>query len=104
MTPVIGITTYEDQASWRNWSARAAILPYVYVDSVRRSGGRAVMLPPGGEDDEGGKQWAGQLLHVFKHDGYEAAWKQLLEWRVALKRGRPACGTARRGTRGRRFP
>jgi hypothetical protein len=43
-----------------------------------------------GEDDEGGKQWAGKLLHVFKHDGYEAAWKQLLEWRIALKRGRTA--------------
>jgi hypothetical protein len=43
-----------------------------------------------GEDDEQGKQWAGQLLRVFKHDGYEAAWKQLLEWRVALKHGRPA--------------
>src|SRR5207302_1202490 len=36
MTPVIGITTYEDQASWRGWSARAAMLPYVYVDAVRR--------------------------------------------------------------------
>jgi hypothetical protein len=43
-----------------------------------------------GDDDEAGKRWAGQLLHVFKHDGYEAAWKQLLEWRVELKRGRPA--------------
>jgi hypothetical protein len=43
-----------------------------------------------GDDDEAGKQWAGQLLHVFKHDGYEAAWKQLLAWRVALARGRPA--------------
>jgi hypothetical protein len=42
-----------------------------------------------GDDDEQGKQWAGQLLHVFKHDGYETAWKHLLEWRVALKRGRP---------------
>ncbi len=52
MTPVIGITTYEDQASWRGWSARAAMLPYVYVDAVRRSGGRAVMLPPGGDDEE----------------------------------------------------
>ena len=52
MTPVIGITTYEDQASWRGWSARAAMLPYVYVDAVRRSGGRAVMLPPGGDDQE----------------------------------------------------
>ena len=43
-----------------------------------------------GEDDEQGKQWAGQLLHVFKHEGYETAWKQLLEWRVALKHGRAA--------------
>jgi len=43
-----------------------------------------------GDDDEAGKQWAGQLLHVFKHEGYEPAWKQLLEWRVALKCGRPA--------------
>jgi putative glutamine amidotransferase len=52
MTPVIGITTYEDHGSWRGWSARAAILPYVYVDAVRRSGGRPVLLPPGGDDDE----------------------------------------------------
>jgi hypothetical protein len=43
-----------------------------------------------GEDDEAGKQWAGQLLHIFKHEGYEAAWTQLLGWRVALKQGRPA--------------
>jgi putative glutamine amidotransferase len=59
MTPVIGITTYEDQGSWRNWSARAAILPYVYVDSVRRSGGRAVLLPPGGDDAEASATVAG---------------------------------------------
>src|ERR1043165_7495932 len=52
MTPVIGITTYEDQASWRGWAARAAILPYVYVDAEWRSGGRAVLLPPGGDDAE----------------------------------------------------
>ena len=52
MTPIIGITTYEDHASWRGWSARAAMLPYVYVDAVRRSGGRAVLLPPGGDDEE----------------------------------------------------
>jgi putative glutamine amidotransferase len=52
MTPVIGITTYEDHASWRNWSAQAAMLPWVYVDAVRHSGGRPVLLPPGGDDDE----------------------------------------------------
>lgn len=43
-----------------------------------------------GDDDEAGKRWAGHLLHVFKHDGYETAWEQLLEWRVGLRHGRPA--------------
>ena len=54
MTPVIGIATYEDEAAWRSWKARAAILPYTYVDAVRRGGGRPVLLPPGGGDDEAG--------------------------------------------------
>src|SRR4029079_7154736 len=27
-------------------------LPYVYVDAVRRSGARAILLPPGGDDEE----------------------------------------------------
>ena len=35
------------------------MLPYVYVDAVRRSGGRAVMLPPGGDDDEASATVAG---------------------------------------------
>ena len=43
-----------------------------------------------GDDDEAGRGWAGRLLHVFKHEGYEPAWKQLLEWRVGLRHGRPA--------------
>jgi hypothetical protein len=40
-----------------------------------------------GEDDEAGKKWAGDVLHSFKHDGYESAWQRLLEWRVGLRRG-----------------
>lgn len=43
-----------------------------------------------GENDEEGKRWAGQVLHDFKHSGYEAAWKQWLEWRKSMRRGRPA--------------
>jgi hypothetical protein len=43
-----------------------------------------------GDNNESGTEWAGQLLHVFKHDGYETAWKQLLEWRVALNHGHAA--------------
>jgi hypothetical protein len=41
-----------------------------------------------GEADEAGKQWAGDLLHKLKHDGYETTWQELLEWRVGLRRGR----------------
>jgi len=43
-----------------------------------------------GDEDEAGQEWAGDLLHVFKHDGYGAAWSRLLAWRSALKRGRAA--------------
>ncbi|HEV3118262.1 MAG TPA: hypothetical protein VGY58_14525 [Gemmataceae bacterium] len=40
-----------------------------------------------GDEDEAGRQWAGALLHTFKHDGYEGAWQQLLRWRLGLRRG-----------------
>lgn len=43
-----------------------------------------------GEDDEAGQSWAGELLHVFKHEGCDAAWGRLLEWRAGLRQGRPA--------------
>lgn len=59
MSPVIGITTYDDHAAWRGWNARAALLPYAYVDSVRNAGGRAVLLPPGGTDAEARETVAG---------------------------------------------
>ena len=38
-----------------------------------------------GEDSDTGKAWASELLHVFKHDGYEAAWAKLLDWRGRLR-------------------
>ncbi len=59
MTPVIGIATYDDEAAWRNWRTRAALLPYTYVDAVRKSGGRPVLLPPGGTDEEASAAVAG---------------------------------------------
>jgi putative glutamine amidotransferase len=59
MTPVIGITTYDVEARWGAWEAHTALLPFVYVDAVRRSGGRAVLLPPGGDDNEASATVAG---------------------------------------------
>ena len=59
MTPVIGIATYDDDATWRGWTHRAALLPYAYVNAVRSSGGRPVLLPPGGTAEEAGEAVAG---------------------------------------------
>lgn len=34
-----------------------------------------------GEEGEAGKQWAGDVLHTAKHEGYEPLWERLLELR-----------------------
>jgi gamma-glutamyl-gamma-aminobutyrate hydrolase PuuD len=43
--PVIGITAYEETASWNQWSALASLLPARYVQSVERAGGIALLIP-----------------------------------------------------------
>jgi hypothetical protein len=37
-----------------------------------------------GEDSEEGKAWLDGLMHVFKHDGYDAAWERLTALRSGL--------------------
>ena len=49
MRPVIGITSYAQEASWGVWKLPAALIPLAYVDAVERAGGRAVVIPPSGE-------------------------------------------------------
>jgi gamma-glutamyl-gamma-aminobutyrate hydrolase PuuD len=44
--PVIGITTYAQDASWGVWRMPAALIPLDYVDAVERAGGRPVLIPP----------------------------------------------------------
>jgi putative glutamine amidotransferase len=44
--PLIGISSYLDQAAWGVWSQRAALIPHSYVAAVTRAGGVAVLLPP----------------------------------------------------------
>ena len=34
-----------------------------------------------GETDEAGTAWAGEVLHAFTHDGYDAAWEKRVTWR-----------------------
>ncbi len=38
-----------------------------------------------GEKNADGTAWAESLLHTFKHDGYESAREQLLNWRTNLR-------------------
>lgn len=43
-----------------------------------------------GEENAAGEAWAGQILHVFKHDGYEQAYEELLGWQSGLRGGKRA--------------
>src|SRR4051812_26816025 len=46
MAPVIGPTTYREDAAWGGWHQRAALLPAQYAGAVGSCGGVAVRLPP----------------------------------------------------------
>ena len=43
-----------------------------------------------GETNESGSAWATEMMHAFKHAGYEAAWGLLLTWRSGLQEGKRA--------------
>lgn len=58
--PVIGITSYLEQASYGIWSQESAILPRTYLDAVLRAGGIPVVLPSIGD---------GQAEYVAHLDG-----------------------------------
>jgi gamma-glutamyl-gamma-aminobutyrate hydrolase PuuD len=46
MRPIIGITSYAQEASWGAWTLPAALLPLSYVRSVEQAGGRPLLIPP----------------------------------------------------------
>lgn len=48
-TPVIGLTTYREQATWGVWQQRADVLPTQYAAAVEETGGVPVLLPPVGQ-------------------------------------------------------
>jgi putative glutamine amidotransferase len=44
--PVIGITTYAQEATWGGWTEPAAFTPLAYVRAVEHAGGRPLLVPP----------------------------------------------------------
>ena len=45
-SPVIGLSTYREQAKWGVWDQPADLLPTKYADIVAAAGGAPVLLPP----------------------------------------------------------
>jgi putative glutamine amidotransferase len=50
--PIIGLTTYLEQAQSGVWDVPASFLPQVYFDAVTKAGAIAVLLPPQPVDDD----------------------------------------------------
>jgi putative glutamine amidotransferase len=44
--PIVGVTTYHQEAAWGPWDRLAAVVPASYVDTVAAAGGCPVLLPP----------------------------------------------------------
>jgi putative glutamine amidotransferase len=44
--PLIGISSYAQQARWGAWDDQAVLLPRRYADKVAQAGGAPVLLPP----------------------------------------------------------
>jgi putative glutamine amidotransferase len=44
--PLIGLTTYREQARWGVWDASADLLPTAYATAIEAVGGVPVLLPP----------------------------------------------------------
>lgn len=80
-----------DGASWIRSQVEGQNLPldalgldfYHLAENVHRAR-RSVY----GETDEAGTVWAGEVLHAFKHDGYDAAWGRLVAWRCGHRGAR----------------
>ena len=49
MRPIVGITSYAENARWGVWDAPAALIPLSYVRAVEAAGGRALLVPPSTE-------------------------------------------------------
>lgn len=103
--PVIGLTTYLEQAKQGVWDVRAAFLPQQYFDAVTASGGIAVLLPPQPGPDAaapavlegldgliltGGMDVQPELYGAERHPLTDPGRPDRDEWELALFRGAEA--------------
>jgi putative glutamine amidotransferase len=116
--PVLGLTTYLQQAQTGVWDVRASFLPAIYIEGVNLAGGIVVLLPPqpvdadiaervldgldgliitGGRDVDPGAY--GQQPHAATDEAVaENRQRDALEFallRGAIRRGMPVLGICR---------
>jgi putative glutamine amidotransferase len=100
--PVIGLTTYLDQAQTGVWDVPASFLPAVYFQGVTAAGGVAVLLPPQPVDPDianrvldgldgllitGGKDVDPAAYGQQRHPSTDQPAPQRDAWEFALLRG-----------------
>ena len=51
--PIVGITSYVEDAAWGYWQLEAALIPQMYIEAIERAGGRALVVPPSEDGVEG---------------------------------------------------
>ena len=113
--PVIGLTTYLQQAQTGVWDVQASFLPAIYIEGVNLGGGTAVLLPPqprGAEVAErvlvgidgliitGGRDVDPESYGQQRHPATDEPAGPRDEWefallRAALRRGMPVLGICR---------
>ena len=59
--PLIGLTTYREEARWGVWHTRADLLPSVYAIAIEAAGGVPVLLPPSAPGDEAASSLVARL-------------------------------------------
>jgi hypothetical protein len=82
---VDGASWIKDQLEEKPLPLDGLGLDFYHLSENVHKGRRAVY---GLSDDEAspGQVWARGLLHVFKHEGYTAAWNKLMEWRTGIRK------------------
>lgn len=113
--PVVGLTTYLEQAKTGVWDVPASFLPKIYFEAVTKAGGIAVLLPPQPVDERianrvldgidgliitGGKDVDPARYGQEKHPATDEPRKDRDAWedallRAAIDRGLPFLGICR---------
>lgn len=110
--PVIGVTTYNEPASWGAWNrVPAAELQWAYVSQLQNAGARVVLLPPDTTDVDvldvldglvltGGADVDARLYSAAPHETADVPRElrdasEIALYRGALVRGLPVLGICR---------